>query len=43
MHKVLSTDRPVTRYTAVVAVVACLGAAGVTAQSGAADGGLGFS
>ena len=38
MHKVLSTGHPVTRYTAAVAVVACLGAAGVTAQSGAADG-----
>jgi quinoprotein glucose dehydrogenase len=38
MHKVFSTGRPAIRYAAVVAVVACLGAAGVTAQSGAADG-----
>ena len=34
----LSTRRPVIRYAAVVAAVACLGAAGVTAQSGAAMG-----
>ncbi|MCH2279448.1 MAG: PQQ-binding-like beta-propeller repeat protein, partial [Vicinamibacterales bacterium] len=38
MRKGLSTRYPVIRYTAAVAVVACLGAAGVTAQSGAANG-----
>ena len=38
MRKGLSTRRPVIRYAAVVAAVACLGAAGVTAQSGAANG-----
>ena len=38
MHKVLSAGRPVIRYVAPVAVVACLGSAGVTAQSGATDG-----
>ena len=38
MRKVLSTRRPMIRYAAAVAAVACLGAAGVTAQSGAANG-----
>ena len=38
MHKALSTRYPVIRCAAAVATVVCLGAAGVTAQSGAANG-----
>ena len=38
MRKVLSTWRPVICYAAVVAAVACLGASGMTAQSGATNG-----
>ena len=38
MRKALSTRHPVIRCAAAAAAVACLGAAGVTAQSGAANG-----
>ncbi len=38
MRKVIATRRPVIRYAAAIAAVACLGAAGATAQSGAANG-----
>ena len=38
MRKGLSTRRPLVRYTAAVVAVACLSAAEVTAQSGAANG-----
>ncbi len=38
MRKAIATRRPVIRYAAAIAAVACLGAAGVTAQSGAANG-----
>jgi len=38
MHKSLPTRHPVAGFAAAVAAVACLGAPGATAQSGAADG-----
>ena len=38
MRNALSTRHPVIRYATAVAAAACLGAAGVTAQTGAADG-----
>lgn len=38
MRKALSIRHPVIRYATAVAAAACLGAAGATAQTGAADG-----
>ena len=38
MHKVLSTQHPVILYATTVAAVVCLGAVGVTAQSGGENG-----